>query len=151
MTSFDEATAHRHFAVDCFNRAWSLLDQESRHEDEAEEMLHLAHASLWHWTQVPDHTPTNLSIGRWQLARVYAVAQRPGEALRWAERCREGSEEADLPSFYRGYAYEALARAAASAGREEEAARYLERARELAAEVQDDETRELLLADLGSL
>ena len=37
-------------------------------------MILYALASLWHWTQRPDCSTTNLSIGYWQAASVYALA-----------------------------------------------------------------------------
>ncbi len=87
--AFDETTAHRHFAAACFNRAWDYLDLPQRNEKQVEEMLHAAHASFWHWLHVPEQTPVNMSIGLWQLARVYAVAGRADDARRWARRCLE--------------------------------------------------------------
>jgi hypothetical protein len=51
------------------------MDLNERTKEEEEKMIHLTHVSFWHWTQVEGHTPRNLSIGYWQLSRVYAIAE----------------------------------------------------------------------------
>lgn len=102
---------HRELAVKCFNKVWDLLVLENRSEKESEEMVHLCHSSFWHWTQVQEHTPTNLSIGYWQLSRVYAVIGKEDIALQYADKCIEISTKAELEPFYIAYAYEAAARA----------------------------------------
>ena len=40
-------------------------------------MLRLSLAATWHWTQRPDCTSTNLSIGYWQTARLCPAGIRP--------------------------------------------------------------------------
>jgi len=102
---------HREMAVNCFNKVWDLLVLENRSEKESEEMVHLCHSSFWHWTQVQEHTTKNLSIGYWQLSRVYAVTGKGEIALHYAEKCIEISTNAELEPFYIAYAYEAAARA----------------------------------------
>lgn len=145
----DLPLAHRHFAARCFNAAWDLIDKTDRTPDEDDRMIHVAHASVWHWMQREDCTPVKLSIGYWQLSRVYALARRPQEARHYAERCLAVSP-ADQP-FYVGYAYEALARAEKAAGNAEAAARHLAAARTQAIEVQDEAEKQALAADLDSL
>ena len=54
----------------------------------------------------------------------------------------------DVPPFFLGYAYEALARAAAVAGNEQDMATYLEKARAAANGVQEADNRKMLLDDL---
>jgi ATP/maltotriose-dependent transcriptional regulator MalT len=149
--TFDPVAAHRHFAMTCFNRAWDYLELPRRDDRQVEEMLHVAHASFWHWLQVPERTPANLSIGLWQLARVYAVAGRAADARRWAERCLELGESAGLESFYVAYAHEAAARADRVAGDGESAARHLAAARALLPSIDDVEDRDRLARDLDAL
>jgi hypothetical protein len=148
---FDELEGHRHFAVTCFNRAWEYLDLPDRDPAQVEEMLHCSHASMWHWLQVPERTPTNDAIGWWQLARVYAVAGRADDARRWAQRAIEVSERSALEPFYVAYAHEAAARAERLAGRSREAAAHLARARACLPRIDDDEDRERLARDLDQL
>jgi hypothetical protein len=149
--TFDPTEAHRHFAMTCFNRAWDYLDLPQRDDRQVEEMLHVAHASFWHWLQVPERTPTNLSIGFWQLARVYAVAGRAAEARGWADRCLEVGESAGLEPFYVAYAHEAAARADRLAGDGGGADRHLAAARALLPAIDDVEDRDRLARDLDSL
>jgi len=106
-----DGLSHKELAASCFNKVWDLLEKEERSSEENEQMVHLCHSSFWHWTQVEDHTPQNVSIGYWQLSRVYAVVGRGEEALHYAKRCISVSLEADLPPFFIAYAYEAEARA----------------------------------------
>jgi hypothetical protein len=148
---FDETTAHRHFAMSCFNRAWDFLDLPHRDAQQAEEMLHVAHASFWHWLRVPERTATNLSIGLWQLARVYAVAGLGDDARRWAARCLELSESHRLEPLYRAYAHEAVARAERAAGSAASALAHLASARGLLSRIDDVEDRDRLARDLDSL
>ncbi len=149
MSDLDLQQAHRHFSAHCFNQAWTLIDQDWLTEEECERMLHLAHASFWHWSQRPDNDEAKRSVGYWQLARVYTLANRTDEALYYARRCEQISREAG--AFYLGYAYEALARATRLSGDAERTEQYIQQARELAAEIADAEDRAVLLRDLDSL
>lgn len=148
---FDIAAAHRYFSTECFNRAWDLIDQEERTPAQEDEMLNLSLASLWHWTQRPDCTNKELSIGYWQVSRIYAITGRPENAVWYAERCLEATEDADLPPFYLGYAYEALARAAMAGRNKAQAMEYIAHARALAAREENEEDRQLLMDDLGTI
>lgn len=146
---FDSTQAHRFFSAECFNRCWSLLDKPQRTADEDRDLELVALASLWHWTQRADCKPRNLSIGYWQVARVYAVLKHPANALRYAELCAAISR--DEPAFYRGYACEALARAALAAGDVVRAREELRLARDFAAQSADAEERAALETDLASI
>jgi hypothetical protein len=148
---FDETTAHRHFAAACFNRAWDFLDLPHRNDKQVEEMVHAAHASFWHWLHVPEQTPVNMSIGLWQLARVYAVAGLAEESRRWAHRCLEVGEAERLDPFYRAYAHEAFARAERVAGAAASAERHVAAARALLPAIEELDDRERLAKDLDSL
>ncbi|MFS0820589.1 hypothetical protein [Bacillus sp. 1P02SD] len=143
--------SHKQLATECFNKVWDLLEKPERTENETEEMIHLCHASFWHWTQVPDHTDQNLSIGYWQLSRVYAVAENGEQALYYAKRCVEISESVELAPFYIGYGYEALARSYIllnQRGQAEEAINQVKSYTEL---VKIEESKNLLLEDLADL
>lgn len=149
--SFDLQAAHQYFSTTCFNQAWDLIEREARTPEEEEQMLHLSMTSLWHWMQRPDCSSKELSLGYWQISRVYAITGRPENATWYAERCREVTEDADLPAFYLGYAYEALARAAMAGRNKQAAMEYIMQARELAKREQSDEDRQLLLDDLATI
>ena len=89
---FDVVAAHKYFAVECFNTAWNLIDRPNRTDAEDEEMLRLGMASVWHWTQRPDCTPENLSVGYWQVSRIYAILRRAEDARRYAQLSLEASQ-----------------------------------------------------------
>lgn len=148
---FDVEAAHRHFSAECFNHAWDLMDKPLRTPAEDEEMTRLSLASTWHWTQRPDCTQTNLSIGYWQTSRIYAMLGRAGFARRYGQLSLEASRGEGVPPFYLGYAYEALARAESVAGDQGKRDEYLARARQAADTVPDPEAKAQLLADLDTI
>ena len=148
---FDLATAHRYFAVNCFNQAWDLIDKTDRTPDEDEEMLRLSLASTWHWTQRADCTPTNLSIGYWQTARIYTLLGQVDNARRYGRLCLKISQESEVESFALGFAYEALARAEMVAGNRTQMEAHLEKARRVCDSMTDEEDRQQLLKDLETI
>jgi tetratricopeptide (TPR) repeat protein len=148
---FDMQTAHRRFAVDCFNQAWDLIDKPDRTPEEDEEMVRLTQASHWHWKQREDYTPKNEAISYWQTSRVYALLERAEEARRYGQLALKASQAGDVEPFYLGYAYEALARAEALAGNRAEAEAYLSAARDVASKITEAEDRKLLLDDLETI
>ena len=142
---------HRELAVACFNKVWDLLVMENRSENESEEMVHLCHSSFWHWTQVKEHTATNLSIGYWQLSRVYAVTGQGVIALHYAEKCIEVSINAELKPFYIAYAYEAAARAYKGLEDAVKCQESLKTAFHFTSQVVDDESKGWLTKDLEEI
>jgi hypothetical protein len=147
----EEQATHRRFAVDCFNAVWELIDRSSRDEAQTTQMIHLAHASRWHWQQYEGHTRENLSIGDWQLARVYALAGRAGEAHRYALSALRIAEEAGLEPFHIAYGHEALARAAAVAKDPAQKNKHLAEALRYLEQVTEADEREVLESDLRNL
>ena len=94
-----DATKQRQVAVALFNRAWSLLELESRTEEQVDELVHAAHASAYHWMMVG--TSLNRARGEWQCSRVYAVLGRPEPATWHAQRSLSICERADIEDFDR--------------------------------------------------
>jgi hypothetical protein len=148
---FDLPAAHKYFAVECFNRAWDYIDKPARTNDQADKMLQLSFASLWHWTQREDCTPTNLSIGYWQVSRVFALLRQADNARHYGELCLEVSQKEGVESVYLGYAYEALARAESVGANEIEMERFLILAHQIAASLPDPEEKQQLLKDLATI
>ena len=124
--SSKEREFHRKIAVDCFNRAWDLMDKKTRSDDDDLLMLHMAHTSRYHWGFVG--RPTNRAVGEWQLSRIYAILGQPQLALLFAKSCLQTCEENGLSQIMHT-AYEAMARAYAVSKKYREARRYLDRAR----------------------
>lgn len=149
--TIDVAAAHKYFAPHCFNTCWKLMEQPTRTIEEAEQLIALGHASLWHWTQRSDCTPTNMSIAHWMLSRIYAVLGDAVLAQRYASSCLRFSQEPGVAPMYLGFAHEALARAAMLDRDWKLVGDYLRRADELAAQVKGDEDRKLLKTDLDAI
>lgn len=149
--AFDLQTAHKYFAVQCFNQAWDLLDKPARTPEEDETMIRLSLASTWHWSQRTDCTAENYSIGYWQTARIYAVLGQPENARRYAQICLDVSRQAKLAPFYTGYAYEALARAEMAASNQPKMEENLRSAHSEAEKMTDLEAKKMLLDDLATI
>jgi len=143
--------AHRFFSADCFNKTWNYIDMPERTAEQDEEMLRLALASHWHWTQRKDYGPVNASVAYWQVSRVFSLLGQAENARRFGQRSLEVIEDKDAPPFYTGYAYEALARAEAVAGDEESMKAYLDKARQAADQIDDDESKSWILSDLDTI
>jgi hypothetical protein len=148
---FDLQAAHKYFSGECFNRAWDYIDKPVRNKGEEESMLQLSLASLWHWTQRKDCTSTNLSIGYWQVARVYALLHQADNARRFGKLCLEVSQKEDVPPFYLGYAYESLARAEMVSENTDEMEKDLIQAHQIATALADPEEKKMLLKDLATI
>lgn len=139
----------RALAPRIFNHTWKLLDAEALTREEEEEMLAAAFAQRHLWYQVGD--ARNHAIADWQVSRVAAVLGYADLARRFGERSLEVAVENGLDPFVVGFAHEAIARAAADVDDVETFTEHLELARAQLAEVDDDEDREVLAADLAEM
>ena len=142
---------HQHFSASCFNLCWEFIDKADRTPEDMEDMMLVASASLWHWKQRDDCKPLNLPIGTWQMSRVYTLAGQHDLAKSFGERCLKVSLEGELPAFYPGYAYEALARAEIGQKQYPAARGYLEKADAQLADTKDKDEQGFLWADLDAL
>ena len=149
--TFDLQAAHRYFSANCFNQAWDLIDKSDRTPVEDEAMIELSLASLWHWNQSPDCTPQNLSIGYWQVSRIYVLLNQTDNARRYGQLSLEAAQHEGVLPFALGYAYEALARVESTAGDEKQMQVYLQAAHLVAQQMTDLEDKEQLLADLDTI
>jgi DNA-binding transcriptional MerR regulator len=144
-----EAPHERQLAVDLFNGVWRLLETEDRTPAQDDRMLHMAHASRYHWEQAG--TAVHLARGEWQCSRVYAVLGRAEPARHHAQRVLEICEENGIGDWDLAFAHEALARAAAVAGDQQAAEGHLADARRAAELISDPEDRALLESDLAAI
>ena len=112
-------------------------------------MLHMAIASLWHWSQRDDITFENLSVANWQVSRVYNLLKQPHNARIYGLLALKYAE--GLDPFFKAYAYETLARAEMQAGNRVIMNVYIEKSKELAAQLKQEEDRVLLLRYLDSI
>jgi DNA-binding transcriptional MerR regulator len=139
----------RQLAIDLFNGVWRLIEQEDRTREDDDRMLHMAHASRYHWGQVG--TPANRGRGEWQCSRVYAILERPEPSLHHARRYLEICQEHGIADWDLAFAYEALARASAVEGDMEQARSWTEQALAAAEDIAEDGEREIVLADLETI
>ena len=139
----------RRLAAQLFNGTWNLLSKKRRTKEESDTMIHMAHASRYHWGLVGG--PKELAIGEWQISRVYAVVRRPEPSLYHAERCLEICKAHGVGDFPLAYAYEALARAFAIAGKSRERAACLKLAKAAGERIRDDDDRTVFLGDLRTV
>jgi hypothetical protein len=144
-------TDQKLLAAQLFNEAWRLMEQEGRTRDDDDRMIHTAHASRYHWGQVPDATAAHRARGEWQISRVYSTLGRAEPALHHARRVLDLCQENGIGDWDLGFAYEALARAHAVAGDGALAREFTDQALAAADDVADDEDRDLLLADLETI
>jgi len=110
--SQSEANFHQETAKKCFNATWDYLDKVKRDAKDEQEMLHLAHASRYHWTFVGN--PSNFAVSDWQISRVYAALNEPHLALHFAKSALEIMQKNDLADILHT-GYEGIARAYAIA------------------------------------
>jgi DNA-binding transcriptional MerR regulator len=148
-TPTEAITDERALAAQLFNGTWTLLEKESRTLEEDDRMLHMAHASRFHWDNAGDDQ--NRAIGEWQCSRVYATLDRGEPALFHAQRCLEYAGRAGVDDWVSASAYEALARAQAVAGDVESSRDSRDRALALAQALTDREDRDIVLADIDTL
>jgi DNA-binding transcriptional MerR regulator len=143
------AVDHRALGAELFNQTWTYLEKESRTVDEDDMMLLSANASAYHWRQVG--TAANFARSEWQISRVYSVLGRAEPALHHARRCLQICQDNGIGDWDLGFAYEALARAAAVSGNRDAAQAWTDQAYEAAADLAEDEDRDLLLTDLSTI
>jgi hypothetical protein len=149
MSDAQPVDDERQLAANLFNAVWDLLETEHRTPAEDDLMIHMAHASRYHW-EAPG-TAANIARGEWQCSRVYAVLRRAEPSLFHAHRVLEICEGNGIGDFDLAFAYEALARASAVAGDPDAARDYTERALAVCGHVADPANRDLVLADLETI
>jgi hypothetical protein len=146
-----DPAAHRRLGINLFNHVWTFLDMPQRSEDDTFEMIHAAHASLWHWSRPGVGEPVNIVRGEWQISRACSVAGRAEPAMVHARRCLALCETHGIADFDLAFAHEAIARAAHIARDTATRDAHLQRARACADDIADPEDRQHLLAQLETI
>jgi len=148
--SFNVNEAHQYFSVEYFTKTWEYIEKaDHRSTEDNITMLHTAIASLWHWTQRDDVKPENLSVGYWQVSRVYNLIQQPNNARTYGLLSLKYANK--LEPFFKAYAYETLARAEMQSNNRVIMMVYLEKAHKIVELIKNEEDRKLLLKDLESI
>lgn len=140
---------HRKQAIQCFNETWNLIDKGARSRAEELQMIHMAHASRFHWAEVG--TPVHWLRGEWQISRVYALLGLGESALLHAQYCLDLCVANGTGGFDLAFAYEALARAYCVRGQEIEKTQSLTLAKTVAEQVERAEDRDYLLSELQTI
>jgi hypothetical protein len=144
--------ANHYFAINFNNNIWRLLEKNGGTEDENNELINLAHASLLHWSRSPACKKVNLQRGEYMIAIAYIHAGRKEPALYYAKRCQEMTAENKEESKDFDFAYVSLvmARALNLNGNKEDAEKYLQEARELGETINNKEDKRIFIDDLQS-
>ena len=140
---------HKHFAANCFNQTWDLIEKEDRSQEETDQMIHAAHASRYHWEFVGK--AVNLARGEWLISRVYAIINRAEPCLYHADRCLKITLNNNLEDFDLAFAYEAMARACDLAGDDVETAKYITLAKDAGANIADEKDQEYFFHELRTI
>ncbi len=108
------ARFHKHFAIECNNRAWRLSEAAQRGPAEDGEMLDCAHAAAFHWSKVG--TPLQVARATMLLAHVHALLGDGRAAMRYARASFDFVASRESPAWEIAFAHAVLANAAAAAG-----------------------------------
>ena len=140
---------HREEAVRCFNATWDLIDKKDRtHEDDVN-MIHMTHASRYHWGQVG--TALEFSRGEWQISRIYSLLRMGESALFHAREALRLCQENGIGDFDLAFGHEAMARAYSILGNQKDKATYIAKAREAAKAVAKEDDRKYLESEISTI
>jgi hypothetical protein len=139
--------AHSYFAQSTNSRVWKLLEKPDRTQAENDEMLHAAHACIYHWGVAG--TAVHQQRGEWLISRVHILLGHANEALRHAERCFELTEsnKSLMQDFDIAYALEGMARAHAMIGDRKAAEEFMALARQAGRAIANAEDRSIFMGD----
>lgn len=140
---------HKVFAIACFNEAWELMDKKDRTIQESMNMIHLAHASRYHWGVIG--TPLNVARGDWQISRVYALLDQKDHALRYATSSLNLCLEHGIGGFDLAFGYEAVARSYGILGDEKNMIMFKEKAIETAMTIEYKGDRQYVLGEIDTI
>jgi hypothetical protein len=140
---------HRKFAVDCFNGTWDLIEKQDRTPQDDARMIHMAHASRFHWGEIG--TPLNFARGDWQISRVYAILGQGLNAQFYADRCIRLCIEHQIGDFDLAFAYESAARDHALIENYDEMNKYLSLANEAGQAIEKKDDRKYFFSELETI
>lgn len=138
----DTEKIHRWFAVEYNNTAWDLLENPRTPEQDAE-LIHVAHASAYHWSMGGE--PINLARAECVVANAHAALGDGPAALRHAQRCIDLNTSAGekCSDWDRAFAADALSRATAANGNLDQAEKLRKEARALGDAISEDGNRDV--------
>ena len=139
---------HKKQAISLFNSTWDLIDNKNRTRAQDLEMIHMAHASRYHWGQVGG--PLEMARGEWQISRVYAILNKGDSALYHGQESLKLCTENGIGGFDLAFGYEAVARAYKVMDRRESDI-YKDYALEAAGKIEEKDDREYTLSEINSI
>jgi hypothetical protein len=145
----DDGELNKKLAIEYFNGTWDLLDKKDRTTAEDFEMLHMAHASCFHWSRAG--TALNIARGEWQVSHVCAVLRQGESALFHGQRSLDLCKENGYGAGDLAFAYEAVARACAVLGDTVKTAENKALAVEAAQAISDDGDKRYCLGEIESV
>ena len=140
---------HREQAVSCFNKVWELMDKKDRTYEEDIEMIHLAHASRYHWQIVGK--PLNWARGEWQISRVYSILEMGESALLHGRISLDICKRNNIKDLDLAFAYESLARAHSILNNHSKSGNHFNYAKEAAQQIANPKDKEYFLNELHSI
>jgi len=145
----EQKKMHKKLAVDCFNATWDYIDKKDRSEKEDREMIHTAHASLYHWMQIG--TPLEFARGEWQVSRVYSLLEMGDSALYHGKASLDLCIDIKIKDFDLAFGYEAVARAYKILNDDDNKQKYLDLALKAADDIADKGDKDYTLSEIKSI
>ena len=140
---------HKEEAVKCFNATWDLIDKSDRtHEDDVN-VIHMAHASRYHWGQIG--TSLEFTRGEWQISRVYSLLGMGESALFHAKEALKLCLDNCIGDFDLAFGYEAMARAYSVLGNDNDKATFLGKAKEAAKAIAEEDNRKYVESEISAI
>jgi hypothetical protein len=144
-----EAELHKKLAIETFNETWHYMDKKDRSPEDDAAMLHLIHASRYHWGKVG--TALEFVRGDQMISKVYVTLKQPELALRFAESCLDLCRRNGIADFDIAFAYASMSEAHMLAGRKAEALKYFGLAEQAAEQIAKKEDRDYFLGVLRAI
>lgn len=140
---------HKKMAIETNNGIWPVLDKESPSMDELEEVLHMAHTSLYHWSKIGK--PINIARAQYMIARVTSAMGMAEPSLYHAKRCLEITKETGIGDFDLAFAYEVMSRAYALMKDRESFDKYMQKAKKAIDDVKGNQDRAICVGELSEV
>lgn len=139
---------HKKQAIKLFNAAWDLIDKKNRTRAEEINMIHMAHASAYHWSKAGG--ALEATRGEWQVSRVYSILRMGESALFHGRESLKICEENGIGGIDLAFGYEAVARAYKVLDRRESDI-YKDRALDEAQKIENRKDREYVIQEIDGI
>lgn len=139
--------ANRKFAILTNNRAWEILDMETRTPELEAELILAGQASLYHWLR--EQKPVNIQRAYWLLAHIHTILGQKEPAREYANICQSWTDRypGEMQDFDLAYTLEAMARVEALCDNLDKAHVLHQSAQQAGKTISDPEDREIFERD----